>query len=57
MVNEGFTKEEQMNKVIEALDKVSEQGIRKILYTIIKVYPNESQIVIDTIILKHEGVI
>ena len=57
MVHEGFTKEELLNKTIEALDKVSEQGIRRILYTMIKVYPNESQIVIDAIILKQKEVI
>lgn len=49
--------QEQINKVIESLDKVSEQGIRRVLYAIIKNYPDECQIVIDAIILKQMGVI
>lgn len=49
--------EEQINKVIQALDKVSEQTIRQVLYSIIKKYPDESRKVIDTIILKRNRVI
>lgn len=57
MVNEGLTKEDLINKVIESMDKVSEQGVRKVLYSIIRNYPDECQIVIDAIILKQLKVI
>jgi len=44
--------QEQINKVIEKLDKVSEQGIRKVLYEIIKQYPDECQKAIRKLIKK-----
>lgn len=46
--------EEQINKVIQALDKVSEQTIRHVLYSILKNYPDESRKVINAIILKQK---
>lgn len=47
--------EEQINKVIQALDKVSEQTIRHVLYSILKNYPDESRKVINAIILKQKS--
>lgn len=55
-----MTKEEKQAEYLrltQALDKVSEQGIRHVLYTMIKVYPYEAKIVIDAIILKQKEVI
>lgn len=54
-----MTEEQQewFDKLTQALDKMSEQGIRKVLYTIIKNYPTECQIVIDAIILKQHKII
>lgn len=53
-IEEHEEQEEQINKVVQALDKVSEQTIRHVLYNIIKNYPHECRIVIDAIILKQK---
>ena len=54
-----MTEEQQewFDKITQALDKMSEQGIRRVLYTMIQVYPTQAQIVIDAMILKQHGII
>lgn len=55
----NMTEEQQewFDKMTQALDKMSEQGIRRVLYSIIKNYPDECQIVIDAMILKQHKII
>ena len=49
--------QEEVTKITDALDKVSEQGIRRILYAIIKEYPITSQFVIEREVLKSHKII
>lgn len=45
------------DKTTQALDRMSEQGIRRVLYTMIQTYPAQAKIVIDAIILKQREII
>lgn len=49
--------EEEITKVTQLLDKVSEQGIRHLLYNIIQKYPDEALFIIEREILKSRKIV